>query len=818
MDMTDGWVGARREAAQGSAGGGVSAANDVVSMKIDPGVRRRNLRTTSAVSHLRALDTTGTRMLSLLLAAQLAAPALSSPARAESLYSSPAVRMMVEDASRRNRRVPPSLLSYRATAESEIAIVARRSEGQEGVVSVEQTQNEVRWDRTGAFEQRVTGYRAQSIGLQFASLSFFRQAWTVPVLYGNRITLLFGRDTTRRRVSRRAQNQGLVAVHPLAEDRERVYRFSGGDTLVTLRVDGREIPIVRIMAEPRDDAPDSTVAFRGELDLDVSRHVLVRMRGSFERKGPPPSRLARLLVSGGFEAVAFLELENGEIDGQYWLPTYQRFEAQAALTSATDSRSIFRIVTRFREHRINVPGDLGADSAEVAASDTLQLRPHALHIAPSDSLARASGWRIELGEATSGVHSDDFNDIAPDPWRPTGPPRFAWRVQRLMDLVHVNRVEGLYTGFGAEYRLRDAAPGLTLRANAGWAWSEQAARGRAGAEWRRGRSTWVARAGRTLDPTNDFRNVFDSGSTFGALFGADNYDYVDRQLAAAGVWRQLGKGRGAVFRLETGPARDGMAQRALTRGLFPSDSNFRENRGVREGSYWRSWAALDWHPDVSADFVRPGVGGMLSAEMARGDLDYVRLEGRLMGRRNLGPFTFAARGDAGTLLGREPPPQQLFELGRTQAFPGYDYKEFAGTEAAMVRALVMYRLGIQQSPIRVRRWFLPPINPALSAAVHSGWTQVRGTGGRRAMLELGSGGIPDQPNAPAARGPTAARAVFARTGTDVIPGAISQPTEGVRTSATLGLRVFGGAVGLGMTRAVDRRANWRWVLDFSQGL
>lgn len=737
-------------------------------------------------------------MLSLVLAAQLAAPAVPSRAKADSLYSSSAVRTLVEDASRLNRRVPASLLSYRASAESEIAIVARRSEGQEGVVSVEQTQNEVRWDRTGAFEQRVVGYRAQSIGLQFASISFFRQAWTVPVLYGNRITLLFGRDTTQRRSGRRAQR--LVAVHPLAEDRERVYRFTGGDTVVTLRVDGREIPIVRIMAEPRDDAPDSTVAFRGELDLDVSRHVLVRMRGSFVRKGPPPSRLARLLTAGGFEAVAFLELENGEIEGRYWLPTYQRFEAHAALTSATDSRSVFRIVTRFRAHRINAPGDLGADSVVLASSDTLVWKPHPLHIAPGDSLGRASGWRSELGEASSAVHSDDFNDIAPDAWRPTGPPRFAWRVQRAMDAVHVNRVEGLYTGFGAEYRLRDAAPGLTLRANAGWAWSEEAARGRVGAEWRRGRVTWVARAGRTLDPTNDFRNVFDSGATLGALFGADNYDYVDRRLGAVGVWRQLGKGRGAMLRLETGPARDGMVQRHLTRGLFPSDSNFRENRGVREGTYWRSWAALDWHPDVSADFVRTGMGGLLSAEMARGDLAYVRLEGRLMGRRNAGPFTVAARGDAGTLVGRDPPPQQLFELGRTQAFPGYDYKEFAGTDAAMARALVMYRLGIQESPIRVRRWFLPPLSPALAAAVHSGWAQVRGEGGRRAMLELGPASLPD-----------AASAVE-------IPGAISQPTEGLRTSVTLGLRIFGGAIGLGMTRAVDRKASWRWVLDFSQGL
>ncbi|HEX4933145.1 MAG TPA: hypothetical protein VFV33_08205, partial [Gemmatimonadaceae bacterium] len=233
--------------------------------------------------------------------------------RADSIYATPRLRALVESASRLNRYVPSGLAGYRAAVESEIAIVSRRAEGQEGVVSVEQTQNEVTWDRSGSFEQRVTGYRSQSIGVQFSTLSFVRQAWTVPALYGNRITLLFGRDTSRtarRREARRRQMQRLVAVHPLAEDRERVYHYAGGDTLVRLRVDGREIPIVRVLVEPREDAPDSTVAFRGELDLDASRHVLVRMRGTFVlTSAPPRSLLARALTAGGLQAVAFLELE-----------------------------------------------------------------------------------------------------------------------------------------------------------------------------------------------------------------------------------------------------------------------------------------------------------------------------------------------------------------------------------------------------------------------------------------------------------------------------------------------------------------------------
>jgi hypothetical protein len=736
-------------------------------------------------------------MLVLLLALQVAT--------ADSIYPSPALRALVDDASRINRRVPATMAGYRATAESEFAIVARRAEGNEGAVSTEQTQNEVRWSRDGAYEQRVTGYRAQTIGLQVSTLSFFRQAWTVPVLYGNRLTLIFGRDTTARG-PRRRQGQNLVAVHPLAEDRERVYRYRGGDTLVILRVDGREIPIVRVLVEPRADAPDSTVAFRGELDLDASRQVLVRMRGHFVRKAPPPGLAARLLRAvGGFEAVAFVELENGEIEGRYWLPTYQRIEAQAALTGTTEARSIFRIVTRFREHQVQ-----RADSALLAADDSLTAHHFALIVAPPESLGTTAGWRSELGSATSAVHSDDFNDVAPDVWRPTGAPRFQWRTQRLMDAVHGNRIEGLYTGYGAELRLRDAAPGLTLRGNAGWAWSEQTVRGRASAEWKRGATSYLARAGRSLDLTNDFRSVFDSGGTLGLLFGVDNYDYVDRRLAAVGLWRQIGRGRTAILRLETGPARDAGVERTITRGLIRGNSELRENRGVRDGSYWRHWASLEWHPDVSAEFVRTGVGGLLTVETARGGLDYTRLEGRVMARRNAGPFTLAARGDAGTLLGDEPPPQQLFELGRNQNLPGYGYKEFAGTEAAVVRALAMYRLGVWRTPMRVRRWFLPPVAPALAVGVQSGWTQVRGAGGQRALRELGL-------VRPIAETVLASRAAGALVGRDEVLPSVSRATAGVRTTVTAGLRLFGGAIGVGMARAVDRSAPWRVVVDLSQG-
>ena len=728
-------------------------------------------------------------MLLILFVAQLAVT--------DSTYSSSALRGVVEAASRLNRRVPAALAGYRASAESEVSILARRTEGTEGAVSVEQVQNEVQWLRTGEFEQRVIGYRAQSAGLSLSTLSFFRQAWTVPMLYGNRLSLLVGRDTSRRRVGGLRQRNRVVAVHPLADDRDRVYRFSGGDTVITMRVDGRDIPIVRVVVEPKRDMPLRTVAFRGELHVDAARHQLIRMRGYFVSTRLPPSLVQRVVTLGGLATIAFVELENGEIEGQYWLPTYQRFEVQVGWSSATDSRSVFRVITRFRNHRVN-------DTLVVAADDSLSPHPFRLTYAPRDSIERFAQWRTELGTATGSVLADDFDDISPDVWRPTGRPRFGWRTQRLMDLAHVNRVEGLYTGFGAELKLRDAAPGVTLRANAGWAWSEARARGRVSGEWKRAPMVYTLRADHRLDITNDFRSVFDSGSTIAAVFGADNYDYVDRRVAALGVARHLGKERSAIVRWESGPARDAMVVRHLSRGVFRSDSGFRENRGVRSGDYWRTWGALEWHPHVNAEFMQTGMGALFTVENARGDLAYTRFDARLVARVNHGRFTIAGRLDGGTLAGNSPPPQQLYELGSNQNLPGYEYKEFAGTSAAVVRALTMYRLPVLRAPLRAGRWILPAISPALALGVQSGWADARGAEGLAALNELGMVAVASAP-------------IDGQLRNAVLPQRpISRPTDGVRTSVFAGFRFFGGAIALGVARPVDRQAQWKLLMDFTQ--
>ena len=701
-----------------------------------------------------------------------------------------ALRDLLADASKRNV-LPPSLISFRSNVETEISILLRREEGNEAVAAVEQVASTLKWNRTGFYDQHIVGYRAQQTGPNISMLSVFQTGWLNPVLYGNRLRVRSNssRRTSPGRAGTRSDGADtLPAIHPLAVDREQYYRYTGGDTIVTVRAGDRVIPIAHVRVQPRLDVKSAMVLFDGEMDLDASRGTLVRLRGHFVRVNGP----RRGMVASLGDAVAFVEYENGERDGEYWLPAKQRIELQATFPGLGDGRAVIRIVSRFSQLDVN---DTVLDARTLAAADSLRARSRRrLSFAGTDSLSRYSAWLGDVGAMSVGMHSDDFNDIGPDRWRSTGAPRLDYTVPRVSDAIHFNRVEGLFTGTGIKWSLRDLAPGVVVRANAGWAWSEGTARGRLSVERKRGNTLVELRSGRSLDNTNDFRVPLDSGNSIGALFASqDPYDYVDRRSATVAAVRTIGARR-LLTRVEFGVADDRYRPSSYVRSPLGGDA-YRDNRGIDEGSYLRSAALLEWHPDFSAEFVKPGVGARLSYERGDGTLTWQRAEVRVTARKPFGPFVALARGDVGTVFGSRIPPQQLFELGKFQNLPGYEDKEFAGSRAAVLRATLQYATPYFRRPIRAGRFFLPALAPGLSVGVQSGWA--------------------DAPTA-------AARASIERLGAPIdstllaLMAPVSRPTDGIRASLTAGLRLFSGGMFVGATRKVDQAAPWRALITFGQ--
>jgi hypothetical protein len=731
---------------------------------------------------------------------RLALPLLAWPSVAAAQSS--ALDRLLADANRRNR-LPAALQAYTAQVETEISVIVQREQGNEAVAQLEQVASRLRWDRAGGYDQRVVGHRMQPGGGTVSLLSGLEVGWLQPSLYGNRLRVRAQerprerpdsatdapRDRPqpfgRRGAGARADGADtLPAVHPLADDRARYYRYSGGDTVVTIRAGDRTIPVVSVRVEPRPDVEARVLLFSGEIQLDAGRGALVRMRGHYvvlNRKVPPPLRALG-------DGVAFVEYENAERAGEYWLPARQRVEIQATSPLLGEGRVVVRLASRFLAMDIN---DRALDSLTLARADSLRAvgrRP--LTFAARDTLDGYRDWQLALGAVSQGMGVDDFQDVAPGRLRPTGPPTWSFTHWRATDLVRFNRVEGLFTGVSGRLALRDAAPGVVVRGTAGYAWSERTARARLSVQKTAGPWILEVRGGRSLDHTNDFRVPLDSMGSLGALLGSvDPLDYVDRSGAHLSALRTVGR-RDLLARAEVGVSEDRWRPKHLSKGLFGPDP-FRENRWADPGRYVRSALLFEWKPDVAAEFSRPGVGARLLLERGDGQLNWRRAELRLSGRKPAGPLLFLFRGDVGmvTGAGNGPiPTQQLFELGQWQNLPGYRDKEFAGSQGAILRGTVQWLGPWLRAPIRRRSLVLPGIAPGLSAGLQTGWTDTHNAAARAAVARLG------------------ATAATPATGWP----SVSVPSESIRGSVTAGLRLFSGAVFVGGTTPLEGAGAGRW--------
>ncbi len=719
-------------------------------------------------------------MLALLLLAQLAAPV----SRRDSAYSTHALRELVARAAVANHAPPPAFRGYRAHVETELSLLLRDTLGREHAPQIEQLASEVRWTRGDAYDMRVVGYRAQGVGVPYSSLSFVR-GWTEPSLYGERLRLGAELGAARDKTPRAPRADSIVAVHPLAADRDEYYTFSGGDTITVLRPGGRSIPIVRVRVTPHLRDTARFAAFDGELDLDATRQQVVRMRGQFVILGKP-SRSVRLLSRlPGMVAVAYCEFTNTEVEGRYWLPATQRTELQSSFALLGRTRAVMRIVSRFARYEVD-------DTSRVAsAADDVRWVPHRTTWAPPDSVNAFAAWDAPLGAATTAVAASDFDDIAPDAWRDTGGVHADLLPTRMENILRFNRVEGLYTGLETTVRMRSVAPGLVAGAMAGWAWEERTVRGGARVQLSRGGTTYGARGERALASTKDFvRELEPQTGGLDALLGSvDDFDYLDRRLALVSVTKLLGTLERGLVTLQAGVARDGAEPARLARGLFGS-RDFRANRGIAEGGYALAMLDLEWHPNVSGDFVERGLGGRLHHEAGQGTLRWQRSELSLSGRGSWGPVVLAAHADAGGVFGGALPPQKLFELGGQGTLPGYGYKEFAGDRAALFRGYGSYTFSVARTPRRVwRNLYLPGLAPGVAAGIQGGWTTLATDAARAAVLVLGR--APDgQP--------------------------LSRATGGVRATAGVGLTLFNGNAHLGVARPVDHPAPWKLVAGLGQ--
>jgi hypothetical protein len=418
--------------------------------------------------------------------------------------------------------------------------------------------------------------------------------------------------------------------------------------------------------------------------------------------------------------------------------------------------------------------------------------------APSDSLRDYKDWFRPAGRATESVSDKDFIRFRSDKLRATGSPIVMIAGFHRGDFIRFNRVERLYTGLSVMARFRDKAPGVYLRGTGGYAWSEKTVRGAAGVGWDMRRWSIEGTAARTLDVTNEFRGQFDNPA-LSALVGRDSWDYVDHRSAGIEATRAIRDVSGSVLHFEGARVSDRGVERHLSKPL--SGGRFRENRNLTEGSYWRTRAVLDWNPDISPLFAQDGIGFKAEFENGTGDLDYTRLEGRIVVRKSFNRVFFIAKLHGAALLSDNPPPQQLFEMGGPVGLPGYEYKEFAGNRAALFRVRLTYPLTMLDAPLRIGSIVLPSIAPAISLGYQSGFAKATTPAARAAVRALG-----DFQN---------------RDGTVAVDSAgnpLPASVPSTRPVGSLDIRVgfFGDALAVGFARAIQRGRGTKLIIAFGR--
>ena len=492
--------------------------------------------------------------------------------------------------------------------------------------------------------------------------------------------------------------------HPLSLTGIGQYDFSIRDSL-KIRLPDRTIDVIELRVRPKDDTQPRIV---GSVFVDRGTSQVVRMAFNFT---------AAAYIDKRNEDV-FVVLENGLVEGRFWLPRRQEIEVRRTGTwldipargmirgrwevccyelNVGLDRAFFsgrEIVHRTPDEQRRYPFEgrildsLPSDVRVVTDADVARVQAEAERLVRSQALSKATGTRLSA--------------------------------RRISDFVRSNRVEGLALGAGATLRL---GGGRSLAVRGRWGFDDKEAKGRLGIGVRRSSG-----AGVELFALRDYRDAGDVSESSLLLnsiaaqeFGTDRTQPFD--VRAAGIAADLGEAGGVRWRLEA---------------AYETHAPLAVNDEPALGSFeptipaWRLRAGRG-----SLRMERPTTGGPLGTEVRWS----AELRGLLFDRRGVAtgadpaysgrlftavdierPFAggvhrLVMRTTAG-VVGAVPdvPPQEMLYLGGPVSGPGYQYHTFAGQVAASQR--VEWRSPVPFFSIPLGRYGRAPGSATLAPYVH----------------------------------------------------------------------------------------------------
>ncbi len=632
------------------------------------------------------------RSIAVISAATLVSAVAGSTGAHAQEWNDERSRMLVEQATeRRARQIADTLLvTYKAAAHGYLTFLAQVGEGftePPKIVKADELSLEVYWQAPNLSKQLIAGRRDTT--LLPTDINYHRDHLGIVQNNFPSIIRLGDGDEVRD------------VPHPLSAVGLTQYDYAIRDSL-QIRLGPRTLDVYEVRVRPKNDREPRAV---GAVYIDRESGEVVRMALSFTRAALRDRELEDVSVV----------LENGLIEGLFWLPRRQEIEIRrTGKWLDYPARGIIRgrwEICCYEVNRALPPGIFRGPEISLAPAGTPlpipfvgeildSLPPDVRAVTDADvAKVQEEARALVRGQALARVRGTSL------------------AARSVSDFLRVNRVEGFAVGAGATRRLGEGFS-VTLRGRYGF--SDQYAKGTAEVAYRR-----ASGAGVSLRAFDDYREagevretsqVISSiaaqefGSDFSDLYGSRGFSLTARSRPLAG-WTFRLDGASEKHRqlaVNASPARGDFSDVIAATNVRQRVAALAADRPTRLGPLGFE---SQFHAGVAL------VSFMGSGEASR---TMSRFSLRANMEKPAGKSRLVSRSVAAWIAGGESvPAQNLVYLGGPTTAPGYDFHQFAARAAVSQR--LEFQFPVPFPAIPLGRYGRSPASVTLAPFANGAW-------------------------------------------------------------------------------------------------
>jgi len=624
-----------------------------------------------------------------------------SPARAGAQeWNDPRTRALVEAATQRRAKqiADTALASYKATAHGYLTFLAQLGEGftePPKIVKADELALEVYWQAPNLSKQWIVGRRDTL--LLPTDIAYHRDH--LGIVQNNFPNLI--------RVGEGDEVKDVP--HPLSEAGLAEYDFAIRDSL-RISLGPRELEVYEVRVRPKNDRLPRIV---GAVFIDKESGEVVRMAFSFTRSA---------LLDKELEDVSIV-LENGLIDGRFWLPRRQEVEIRRTGTWLDyPVRGIIRGRWEICCYEVNVPlpptmfagpeimlAPRGTKQQVPFVGQILDSLPQDVRAVTDADVAKVQEEARALVRAQALARSHNL----------------ALSARGLSDFARVNRVEGLALGTGIT---RQLGGGFSFSARGRYGIDDRQAKGRGELAFKLPSGGGVSVAGyrHYRDASDEMERSMVINSIASQEFGSDYTDPFD--VRGGSISARTGTFNAWNATVEAALERDD----PLSVHASPASGRYEPTIRAQRLNERRLSLTLD-HPTrltvlgIEAQMRLTGDEIAYSSPDSSSYKYLSRVSARASFERPIGKTRIVSHSLFAAAFGQDSiPAQHLAYLGGPTTGPGYNFHEFAGKTGASQRLELQFPAPFPS--FKLGRYGKTPATFTLAPYVNTVWIDKRSSG------------------------------------------------------------------------------------------